>query len=143
MTTGKFLITAAAGACSLVLLGAAGPALKETTMTSTLTQSPQAPASDAIRPFQFHASDEALADLRRRIAATQWPDKETVADATQGVQLATMQKLARYWVTGYDWRKVEARLNALPQFITQIDGLDIHFINEMDVQPIDLRDELR
>jgi len=129
MTTGKFLITAAAGACSLVLLGAAGPALKETTMTSTLTPSPQAPASDAIRPFQFHASDEALADLRRRIAATQWPDKETVADATQGVQLATMQKLARYWVTGYDWRKVEARLNALPQFITQIDGLDIHFIH--------------
>src|SRR5881628_609150 len=98
-------------------------------MTSTLTQSPQAPASDAIRPFQFHASDEALADLRRRIAATQWPDKETVADATQGVQLATMQKLARYWVTGYDWRKVEARLNALPQFITEIDGLDIHFIH--------------
>ena len=129
MTSRKFLIIAVAGACSLVLLAAAGPTLKETTVTSTLTQSPQAPASDAIRPFQFHASDEALADLRRRIAATQWPDKETVADATQGVQLATMQKLARYWLTGYDWRKVEARLNALPQFITQIDGLDIHFIH--------------
>jgi len=128
MTSRKFLTTAAAGACSVVLLVAAGP-LKETTMTSTLTQSPQAPASDAIRPFQFHASDDALADLHRRIAATQWPDKETVADATQGVQLATMQKLARYWLTGYDWRKVEARLNALPQFITQIDGLDIHFIH--------------
>ena len=83
----------------------------------------------SIRPFHYRASDEALADLRRRIAATQWPDKETVTDATQGVQLATMQNLARYWVTGYDWRKAEARLNALPQFITQIDGLDIHFIH--------------
>src|SRR6266566_2009752 len=129
MTSNKFLIIAVAGACSLVLLATAGPALKETTVTSTLTQSPQAPASDAIRPFQFRASDEALADLRRRISATQWPDKETVADATQGVQLATMQKLARYWLTDYDWRKVEARLNALPQFITPIDGLDIHFIH--------------
>jgi pimeloyl-ACP methyl ester carboxylesterase len=131
MTSRKFLFltSAVAGACSLVLLAAASPAMKETTITSTLTQPPQAPASDAIRPFQYHASDEALADLRRRVAATQWPDKETVTDATQGVQLATMQKLARYWLTGYDWRKVEARLNALPQFITQIDGLDIHFIH--------------
>jgi pimeloyl-ACP methyl ester carboxylesterase len=83
----------------------------------------------AIRPFQFHASDEALTDLRRRIAATSWPEKELVADASQGVQLATMQKLARYWATDYDWRKVEARLNALPQFITEIDGVDIHFIH--------------
>ena len=68
-------------------------------------------------------------DLRARIKATRWPEKETVADDTQGVQLATMQKLARYWATEYDWRKVEARLNALPQFITEIDGLDIHFIH--------------
>ena len=83
----------------------------------------------AIRPFSFSASDEALADLRRRIAATRWPDKETVADQTQGVQLATMQELARYWGTDYDWRKVEARLKALPQFVTEIDGLDIHFIH--------------
>ena len=83
----------------------------------------------AIRPFSFSASDEALADLRRRIAATRWPDKETVADQTQGVQLATMQELARYWGTEYDWRKVEARLKALPQFVTEIDGLDIHFIH--------------
>ncbi|HEX6122097.1 MAG TPA: epoxide hydrolase [Ktedonobacterales bacterium] len=82
-----------------------------------------------VRPFSFTASDEALADLRRRIAATRWPDKETVADASQGVQLATTQKLARYWATDYDWRKVEARLNALPQFVTEIDGLDIHFIH--------------
>src|ERR1700680_45479 len=70
-----------------------------------------------------------LTELRKRINATKWPDRETVADATQGVQLATMQALARYWGTEYDWRKVEARLNALPQFITEIDGLDIHFIH--------------
>jgi pimeloyl-ACP methyl ester carboxylesterase len=89
-----------------------------------------APASDdSVRPFQYHASEEALADLRRRIAATQWPEKETVGDATQGVQLATMKALASYWQSGYDWRKAEARLNAQPQFITTIDGLDIHFIH--------------
>ena len=84
---------------------------------------------NAIRPFQFTAPEEALVDLRRRIAATRWPDKETVADPSQGVQLATMRDLARYWGTDYDWRKVEARLSALPQFITEIDGLDIHFIH--------------
>ena len=82
-----------------------------------------------IRPFEFTAPEEALADLRRRIAATRWPDRETVNDASQGVQLATMQELVRYWGTDYDWRKVEARLNAMPQFITEIDGLDIHFIH--------------
>src|SRR5262245_33205139 len=71
----------------------------------------------AIRPFSFHAPEAKLVDLRRRIAAAQWPEKETVADASQGVQLTTMQNLARYWATEYDWRKVEARLNALPQFI--------------------------
>jgi pimeloyl-ACP methyl ester carboxylesterase len=83
----------------------------------------------SIRPFQFHASDEALADLRRRIAATIFPERETVRDGTQGVQLATMEKLARYWADEYDWRRCEARLNALPNFITPIDGLDIHFIH--------------
>src|SRR5438132_14365457 len=83
----------------------------------------------AIRPFHFSASKEALADMRKRIAATRWPDKETVTDASQGVQFATMQKLARYWATDYDWRKCEAKLKALPQFITTIDGLDIHFIH--------------
>jgi pimeloyl-ACP methyl ester carboxylesterase len=82
-----------------------------------------------IRPFQFTAPEEALADLRRRIAATRWPDGETVNDASQGVQLAAMQELVRHWGTDYDWRKVEARLNGLPQFITEIDGLDIHFIH--------------
>ena len=88
-----------------------------------------------IRPFQFHASDEALADLRRRIAATNWPERELVPDASQGVQLATMRKLARYWETEHDWRKVEARLNALPQFMTEIDGLDIHFIHVRSQHP--------
>jgi pimeloyl-ACP methyl ester carboxylesterase len=82
-----------------------------------------------IRPFQVDVPDEALEDLRRRIAATNWPEKETVADESQGVPLATIQKLARYWMTDYDWRTCEAHLNALPQFITEIDGLDIHFIH--------------
>jgi pimeloyl-ACP methyl ester carboxylesterase len=82
-----------------------------------------------IRPFDIDIPDEALDDLRRRIAATQWPEKETVADQSQGVPLAMIQKLARYWMTDYDWRTCEARLNALPQFITEIDGLDIHFIH--------------
>ncbi|HMG13210.1 MAG TPA: epoxide hydrolase [Gemmatimonadaceae bacterium] len=81
----------------------------------------------SIRPFRVNISDEDLADLRRRIKATRWPEKETVADFSQGVPLATMQKLARYWATEYDWRKVEAKLNSYPQFITNIDGLDIQF----------------
>lgn len=82
-----------------------------------------------VRAFSYTASEEALADLRRRINATKWPERETVTDATQGVQLALIQKLARYWETNYNWRKVEAQLNALPQFMTEIDGLDIHFIH--------------
>ena len=83
----------------------------------------------AIRPFQVDIPEEAIVDLRRRIAATRWPDKETVADQSQGAQLDKLQALVRYWGTGYDWRKTEAKLNALPQFITEIDGLDIHFIH--------------
>jgi pimeloyl-ACP methyl ester carboxylesterase len=83
----------------------------------------------AISPFRFEFSEADLVDLRRRINATKWPDKEIVADASQGVQLATMQELARYWATGYDWRAFEGKLNSLPQFITNIDGLDIHFIH--------------
>ena len=82
-----------------------------------------------IRPFHVDIPEEELADLRRRIAATRWPERETVADESQGVQLATMEKLVRYWGTEYDFRRLEARLNALPQFITEIDGLDIHFIH--------------
>jgi pimeloyl-ACP methyl ester carboxylesterase len=85
--------------------------------------------ADAIKPFRAHFSDETLADLKRRVAATRWPDKEIVPDQSQGVQLATVQKLARYWATDYNWRKVEATLNALPQFTTEIDGVDIHFIH--------------
>src|SRR5918911_1862365 len=82
-----------------------------------------------IRSFQIQVPEEDLVDLRRRIAATRWPEQETVADPSQGVQLATMQALARYWATDYDFRRGEARLNALPQFMTEIDGLDIHFIH--------------
>ncbi|MBA1144432.1 epoxide hydrolase family protein [Mesorhizobium neociceri] len=85
--------------------------------------------AEAIRPFSVSISQEQLDDLRRRVAATRWPDKETVTDHSQGVQLATVQKLAQYWATDHDWRKVEARLNAWPQFVTEINGLDIHFIH--------------
>jgi pimeloyl-ACP methyl ester carboxylesterase len=82
-----------------------------------------------IRPFEVHVPDEDLADLRRRIAATRWPERETVADQSQGVQLETVRELARYWATDYNWRTCEAQLNALPHFMTEIDGLDIHFIH--------------
>jgi pimeloyl-ACP methyl ester carboxylesterase len=100
------------------------------TQTSATSQgSKQAADKNAIRPFHFEVPEAELIELRRRINATRWPDRETVTDQSQGVQLATMQALARYWGTEYDWRKVEARLNALPQFITEIDGLDIHFIH--------------
>jgi len=87
------------------------------------------PDKNAIRPFHVNVPEAELTELRRRINSTKWPERELVADATQGVQLATVQALARYWGAEYDWRKVEARLNALPQFITEIDGLDIHFIH--------------
>lgn len=92
------------------------------------TQMAAADATDAVRPFRVEFPDEQLADLRRRVAATRWPDQENVADDSQGVRLATIQKLAKHWLT-YDWRKVEARLNAVSQFVTEIDGLDIHFIH--------------
>src|SRR5437660_2535871 len=82
-----------------------------------------------IRPFRVDMPEEAIADLRRRIAATRLPSKELVADRSQGVQLATIQELARYWENEYDWRRCEARLNALPQFTTEIDELNIHFIH--------------
>jgi pimeloyl-ACP methyl ester carboxylesterase len=83
----------------------------------------------AVRPFHVEVPEEALTDLRRRIAATRWPSRELVTDRSQGVQLATIQELGRYWATDYDWRRCEARLNALPQFTTEIDGVDIHFIH--------------
>ena len=90
---------------------------------------------NTVRPFKINVPDEALVDLRRRIAATRWPDRETVDDQSQGVQLAKFQELVRYWGTDYDWRKVEARLNALPQFMTTIDGVDIHFIHVRSRHP--------
>ncbi|MCW3096557.1 MAG: Epoxide hydrolase domain protein [Chthonomonadaceae bacterium] len=113
------------------------PFKKEITMNATLTQVDpvQNTATDAIRPFHVHFPNAALADLKRRVAATRWPDREIVADQSQGVQLATVQKLARYWATDYDWRKCEAKLNALPQFITKIDGVDIHFIHVRSKHP--------
>ena len=93
------------------------------------TYSAPAAPGDTVRQFHVHFPQKALADLRRRIAATRWPDKETVADPSQGAQLVKLQELVRYWGTGYDWRKAEAKLNALPQFMTNIDGVDIHFIH--------------
>ena len=95
----------------------------------------RAAESDAIRPFRSNVPDEQLADLRRRIAATRWPDRETVNDQSQGAQLAKLQELVRYWGTEYDWRKCEARLNALPQFMTTIDDVDIHFIHVRSSNP--------
>ena len=83
----------------------------------------------AIQPFRVDVPDEDLADLRRRIAATRWPDRETVPDRSQGARLADMQELLRYWGTEYDWRRAEAQLNAWPQFVTTIDGVDVHFFH--------------
>jgi len=97
--------------------------------SATQPRSEQTTDKKAIRPFQVSVPEAQLADLRQRINATRWPDRETVTDQSQGVPLATAQALARYWATEYDWRKCQARLNALPQFITEIDGLDIHFIH--------------
>ena len=97
--------------------------------TATAFTPPLSAAATSVRPFTYEAPQAELDDLRRRVKATRWPEKETVADFSQGVPLATMQKLARYWAEEYDWRKVEAKLNSYPQFITNIDGLDIHFIH--------------
>jgi pimeloyl-ACP methyl ester carboxylesterase len=96
---------------------------------TTVNERKEGSLGTEIRPFSINIPEEALADLRQRIAAMRWPEKETVADSSQGVRLSTIQELARYWATDYDWRKTEAKLNALPQFITEIDGLDIHFIH--------------
>src|SRR6266478_6506448 len=98
-------------------------------MTQTSATQRDSEQADAIRPFHVNIPESELTELCRRINATRWPERETVTDASQGVQLATTQALAGYWATEYDWRKVEARMNAYPQFITEIDGLDIHFIH--------------
>jgi pimeloyl-ACP methyl ester carboxylesterase len=119
----RFLTTAAMG------IAAAGVA--------SLFPAHPAPAAagDAIRPFRVHVPEADLVDLRRRIATTRWPDPETVDDQSQGIQLAKIKPLVAYWGTGYDWRKAEAKLNALPQFMTEIDGLDIHFIHVRSKHP--------
>jgi pimeloyl-ACP methyl ester carboxylesterase len=108
------------------------PALVVTALLSVSIPAPgqqPSPENDSIRPFRVRVPEDQLVDLRRRLAATRWPDKETVADPSQGAQLARLQGLVRYWGSGYDWRKAEAKLNALPQFTTTIDGLDVHFIH--------------
>jgi pimeloyl-ACP methyl ester carboxylesterase len=108
----------------------------EDTMTPSATAvSEQTTDSTALRSFQIDVPEAELSELRRRIDATRWPERETVSDQSQGVQLATIQKLARYWATEYDWRKCEAQLNAVPHFITEIDGLDIHFIHVRSPHP--------
>jgi pimeloyl-ACP methyl ester carboxylesterase len=105
------------------------------TLPSSSAQTVPAGDDNAIRPFRVDVPEAALVDLRRRVAATRWPDRETVPDRSQGVQLAGFQELVRYWGTDYDWRKAEAKLNALPQFMTTIDGLDIHFIHVRSPHP--------
>jgi pimeloyl-ACP methyl ester carboxylesterase len=111
------------------LAGASSERRNIVTPSATSQGSAQATDRTALRPFFVNVPEAELTELRDRINATRWPERETVADASQGVQLATMRALARYWATEYDWRACEARLNALPQFITEIDGLDIHFIH--------------
>jgi len=119
------------------LIGAlALPATARAATAPAATAAVAAPAAEAaIRPFQFHATDAQLADLKRRIKATNWPERETVADDTQGVNLATMQKLADYWANHYDWRRAEKQINSYPNFVTNIDGLDIHFIQVKSKNP--------
>ena len=99
------------------------------TVTTSYEPASAATAGAAIRPFQIDIPEEAIAELRRRASETRWPDRGTVPDQSQGVQLEKLQALVEYWASGYDWRKIEARLNALPQFTTEIDGVDIHFIH--------------
>jgi pimeloyl-ACP methyl ester carboxylesterase len=115
---GFLALSAAAGAFSQLLVHVAAAA-----------------EHNAIRPFRIDVPEEAIVDLRRRVAATRWPDRETVNDRSQGVQLAKIQELVRYWGTDYDWRKIEAKLNALPQFMTTIDDVDIHFIHVRSRHP--------
>ena len=130
-------ITATAAGCAVAVVAAAKPSPRESTMTHTMIRDAAAPESTttAIHSFRVAVPEADLVDLRRRLAATRWPDKETVGDASQGVQLARLQKLVKYWGTGYDWRKAEAKLNALPQFTTTIDGVDIHFIHIRSKHP--------
>lgn len=128
----SFVATAAA----VSAVGLLPVELLAATKTETVnTMNQESKDDNAIHPFRIHVPDEAIADLRRRIAATRWPPRETVNDRSQGAQLAKIQPLVRYWGTDYDWRKVEAQLNGLPQFMTRIDGLDIHFVHVRSRHP--------
>ena len=125
--------------CLVVLLA---PAMSLTPLAAVRAQQPAQTATETavrddgtVRDFRINVPEEALVDLRRRLAATRWPDNETVADRSQGTQLAKLQELVRYWGTGYEWRNAESKLNALPQFMTHIDGLDIHFIHVRSRHP--------
>jgi quercetin dioxygenase-like cupin family protein len=141
---GRAALPLAAGIFGLFLLAVPCAAQKtgddrpKNTKTPAVKRGPSAERptdENAVRPFQVRIPNAALADLRRRLQATRWPEMETVEDRSQGVRLAKLQELVRYWATDYDWRKVEARLNALPQFVTEIDGLDIHFIHVRSKHP--------
>lgn len=133
MTIENFQRAAAVAAFTVGVLMPATPNHAQTVTTAPAAQ--QTAEDRSIRPFRVDVPQATLDDLRRRIAATRWPDKEPVADRSQGTQLAKLQELVRYWGTDYDWRKVEAKLNALPQFMTTIDGLDIHFIHVRSRNP--------
>src|SRR4029450_13278198 len=122
-------LAAAATTAAASQLGLIGFSRRVQAMTGVMTEVPTGSSKADIRPFHFTVSDADLTDLRRRINATKWPERETVSDDTQGVQSEMIKKLARYWGTEYDWRKGEAKLNSVPHFITEIDGLDIHFIH--------------
>src|SRR6059036_2340664 len=132
LKTGSILGLAAAFSPRTIAEAFTNSDSKTNQMEKIMTQTSAAKTGEqatAIRPFHWNFSDAEVTDLRRRVSGTKWPEREQVADASQGVQLATMQKLARYWGTDYDWRKGEAKLKAVPHFVTEIDGLDIHFIH--------------
>jgi len=123
------------GAQTLTEPGATPPAAVETSIIGSAAAVAQQGGDTSIRPFKYHATDAELADLKRRIKATKWPERETVNDDTQGVRLATMQKLADYWANHHDWRRAEAQIFSYPNFVTNIDGLDIHFIHVKSKHP--------
>ena len=126
---GLLLLAPPAGAQAIAASNRAPAAAAQVVYTGPVSATYGAGTGTAIRPFRISIPDAAIADMRKRIAETRWPDKETVTDHSQGVPLGTIRELARHWATGYDWRRAEARLNAMPQFVTNIEGLDIHFIH--------------
>ncbi|QRM33870.1 epoxide hydrolase family protein [Microvirga sp. VF16] len=130
----EIFATAFAALSSSVVFAHAEPVSAGSSVSGAVTIAPTSKA-DAILPFRVHVPDADLADLKRRLAATRWPDKETVSDRSQGAQLANLQELVRHWATDYDWRKGESKLNAYPQFMTNLDGVDIHFIHVRSRHP--------